>query len=536
MKPSNRNVQQLSLFLGKVLFPGGRIRVEITEPKYRVMFENILTNLESKSAELPRIGVVPLKAAAGSMGSKNNNSNSSSSASKSSLEDAKSNLKKKTEALNGKSGSDYFGEDSSAHVYKLVQAWSSAASKGYSSHGADPKVAEKLLVKTPIQFLSTILELEDDEGFLVYSHEAGAKKLSHPFRGGMSGSPTDDARSTPTSTTETETETPSSSSSAKSTDSKKGKKSKKVVAAGKENENHAVEEVDSTTTKATKEESSEEMKTSGKTNNKKEGKKKDKKKTASDSNSNSIENNNSNKKERRKEPLERLPIMPNNLMFHSAPFVAGLNSNNDLYFSAKKSPSWIFKKEKNADGSVTMETDWYGESVGTIAHIVHHDKLPDGRLYVDLEGVTRFRVVSPIRAIFGYWDATVEQLEDTLGSTDLTELQALALEAKSLLYECLELDYEDVPDVPIANQELLHQLNVTSAHPEALAEFSYHLASLMPVPTTLRQQLLTTIDTFQRLTMQVDILKKFIEKHTPPVTPLPSTTNHQATSPEKVIS
>lgn len=147
--------------------------------------------------------------------------------------------------------------------------------------------------------------------------------------------------------------------------------------------------------------------------------------------------------------------------------------------------------------------------VGTLARIVHVERLPDGRMNLLITGASRFKVV---RRVDGkpYSQAEVEYLQEesegvpaplmrSLRSTFDVYLQSLQRFARGT---------EDVPDLP--------------GDPEALA---YLVAATLETTVDARQQLLEAVDARERIELELKILRReadLLRRQVLPSAPLPS--------------
>ncbi|MEK7713950.1 MAG: LON peptidase substrate-binding domain-containing protein, partial [candidate division NC10 bacterium] len=126
--------------------------------------------------------------------------------------------------------------------------------------------------------------------------------------------------------------------------------------------------------------------------------------------------------------------------------------------------------------------------VGTVMTIHKALKQPDGTVRLVVQGLQRFRIVEMIQEA-PYFRARIESLPDPAGPAATLELEALARSTTSLFQKVVSLS----PTLP----DELAQLAATAEGPGALADLI--AASLLSLPTALKQQLLETIDVTQRL-------------------------------------
>jgi Lon protease-like protein len=131
-------------------------------------------------------------------------------------------------------------------------------------------------------------------------------------------------------------------------------------------------------------------------------------------------------------------------------------------------------------------------AVGTLARIVHVDRLSDGRMNLLITGASRFRV---IRRVGGkaYAQAEVEYLQEESEGVSERYLATLKRAFESYLRSLRRLarGYGDVPDLP-------HE-------PETLA---YLVAATLETTLDARQQLLEAIDATERIELEMRILRR----------------------------
>ena len=130
--------------------------------------------------------------------------------------------------------------------------------------------------------------------------------------------------------------------------------------------------------------------------------------------------------------------------------------------------------------------------VGTLARIVHVERLPDGRMNLLITGASRFRVG---RRVDGkaYARAEVEYLEEESEGVPDHLVASLQTTFKSYLRALRQVarGYADLPDLP--------------SGPEAL---SYLVATTLETSVDARQQLLEAADTRDRIELELKILRR----------------------------
>lgn len=130
--------------------------------------------------------------------------------------------------------------------------------------------------------------------------------------------------------------------------------------------------------------------------------------------------------------------------------------------------------------------------VGTLARIVHVERLPDGRINLLITGASRFRVG---RRVDGkaYARAEVEYLEEESEGVPDRLVASLQTTFNSYLRALRQVTrgYTDLPDLP--------------SEPEAL---SYLVATTLETSIDARQQLLESAGTRDRIELELKILRR----------------------------
>ncbi len=131
-------------------------------------------------------------------------------------------------------------------------------------------------------------------------------------------------------------------------------------------------------------------------------------------------------------------------------------------------------------------------NVGCCAEIVHHQRLPDGRMKILTIGQQRFRVLEYVREK-PYRVGLVEWIEDEATAVDL---HPIAAEAKTMLYDVVSLSAK----LTEQNLELPDDL------PDLPRELSYWIAGSLYGVASEQQTLLELQNTEERLKREIDIL------------------------------
>ena len=147
--------------------------------------------------------------------------------------------------------------------------------------------------------------------------------------------------------------------------------------------------------------------------------------------------------------------------------------------------------------------------VGTLARIVHVERLPDGRMNLLITGASRFRVVRPISGK-AYAQADVEYLEEESEGVSPRLMASLRSAFKSYLHSLSRVakGHDEVPELP--------------GEAEALA---YLVAATMETTVDSRQQLLEATDAAERIGLEIRILRReedLLKRQVLPTVALPS--------------
>src|ERR1700716_1868226 len=130
--------------------------------------------------------------------------------------------------------------------------------------------------------------------------------------------------------------------------------------------------------------------------------------------------------------------------------------------------------------------------VGTLARIVHVDRLPDGRMNLLITGASRFRVVRPVLGK-AYQRAEVEYLQEESEGVTGRLLASLRSAFDGYLGSLRRVAHgiSEVPELPV--------------EPEALA---YLVAATLETSVDARQELLEAPDAADRIRQEIRILRR----------------------------
>ena len=138
-------------------------------------------------------------------------------------------------------------------------------------------------------------------------------------------------------------------------------------------------------------------------------------------------------------------------------------------------------------------------SVGTVAMIMRMLKMPDGRVKVLVQGLTRARVLG-IERRDPYFEARIVEIHEAEGVTSAIEVEALIRSVKELVTKSVTLGKQIAPDVVVIVSNL--------DHPGRLADL---VASHLDLKIEQAQEVLDLFDPIQRLKKIGELLSKEIE-------------------------
>ena len=138
-------------------------------------------------------------------------------------------------------------------------------------------------------------------------------------------------------------------------------------------------------------------------------------------------------------------------------------------------------------------------SVGTVAMIMRMLKMPDGRVKVLVQGLTRARVLG-IERRDPYFEARIAEIHEVEGVTSAIEVEALIRSVKELVSKSVTLGKQIAPDVVVIVSNL--------DHPGRLADL---VASHLDLKIEQAQEVLDLFDPIQRLKKIGELLNKEIE-------------------------
>jgi ATP-dependent Lon protease len=137
--------------------------------------------------------------------------------------------------------------------------------------------------------------------------------------------------------------------------------------------------------------------------------------------------------------------------------------------------------------------------VGVVGLIMRTLKLPDGRLKVLVQGLSRARV-QEFTKTEPYYEASIEQVADEEPPTESIELEALTRNVKQQMEKAVSLGKNILPDIMVVIENL--------DEPGRLADL---VASNLGLKTDLAQEILEITDVMKRLKRVNDIMGREIE-------------------------
>ncbi len=137
--------------------------------------------------------------------------------------------------------------------------------------------------------------------------------------------------------------------------------------------------------------------------------------------------------------------------------------------------------------------------VGTVGMIMRMLKLPDGRVKILVQGITKAKV-HEIRIKDNHFEATIEKIEDRKPAELTIEVEALIRTVKEQLDRAVSLGKTILPDIMVVIENL--------EDPGRLADL---VASNLGLKTEVAQELLEIPDAVQRLRKVSEVLNREIE-------------------------
>ncbi|MGH7369803.1 MAG: endopeptidase La [Candidatus Methylomirabilaceae bacterium] len=138
-------------------------------------------------------------------------------------------------------------------------------------------------------------------------------------------------------------------------------------------------------------------------------------------------------------------------------------------------------------------------SVGTVAMIMRMLKMPDGRVKVLVQGVSRARILAVERRE-PYFEARIAEVQETEPATSAIEVEALMRSVKELVTRSVGLGKQIPPDVVV----IVNNLD----HPGRLADL---VASHLDLKLDQAQEVLELVEPIQRLRKVAEFLGKEIK-------------------------
>ncbi len=138
-------------------------------------------------------------------------------------------------------------------------------------------------------------------------------------------------------------------------------------------------------------------------------------------------------------------------------------------------------------------------SVGTVAMIMRMLKMPDGRVKVLVQGLSRARVLG-IERRDPYFEARIAEVHESEAVVSAIEVEALIRSVKELVSKSVTLGKQIPPDVVV----IVNNLD----HPGRLADL---VASHLELKTEQAQEVLELFDPIQRLKKVSELLSKELE-------------------------
>ncbi|MAG69570.1 MAG: endopeptidase La [Vicinamibacterales bacterium] len=194
-------------------------------------------------------------------------------------------------------------------------------------------------------------------------------------------------------------------------------------------------------------------------------------------------------------PLRDTVLFPNSFI----PLAVARESSVRLIDEATSSGSLIgVFTQREASTEEPTQDDLY--PVGTATHIHKMFKLPDGSLRLIVQGLERISLVR-LATAHPYLRAEVKRAEDVIGDEDRLEIDALQRNIKTNFQQVVSLS-------PLLSDDL-QVLASNIDEPAKLADFI--ASSLTTIPTSVKQEVLETLDIRSRVDRLNRILIKELE-------------------------
>jgi Lon protease-like protein len=144
-------------------------------------------------------------------------------------------------------------------------------------------------------------------------------------------------------------------------------------------------------------------------------------------------------------------------------------------------------------------TSWVPYDVGCTLEITKITMLVDGRSYIETRGTRRFRILEK-REQDGYMVGKVQWIdEDEISSDEIEHYRRLVEEARALLSSILSIGFQ--------NENIQKLLAQAGDVPGNDQDFSFWLASLLPVSTDTKQELLELQNTSARFERVIALIR-----------------------------
>jgi len=143
-----------------------------------------------------------------------------------------------------------------------------------------------------------------------------------------------------------------------------------------------------------------------------------------------------------------------------------------------------------------------GVDIGTILEIKSVQMMADGRSYIETIGSRRFRILSRWNQD-GYMCGKVEWIQDQISDQEKKEAEYLIAQIKSLIVDLIN----KAKSSPCGGLQRLMESAGTMPMSDKIEEFSFWVASHMPLSLPAALQILQTTNSALRLRVELDLMQ-----------------------------
>ena len=157
----------------------------------------------------------------------------------------------------------------------------------------------------------------------------------------------------------------------------------------------------------------------------------------------------------------------------------------------------LLSSQKDITAEVPEPSEIY--ETGTVAMIMRMRKLPDGRLKILVQGLSKARITN-FEQQFPFFKVRLEKVQDNISDTNTHEVQALIKDVKIQLEKIISMGKVLSADILMVLEDI--------TDPGRLADL---VASNLNLPVSEAQSVLETNDPYERLSKINEIIKRELE-------------------------